>query len=257
MTRAFLRYPICRGPLDQSGSGSGHDTTWALAMLQLGVRELQYVLQHIVINKIIVSKKLVLVFSLHFSVALLVQNTTGITTATTMGAAGGNGPLAPHMRPCAPRQRFEWMGDNPLSLRIYCLGGLRVFMALKALLCSGNDASPQYWSVLRAIHTLNSRKNYICLLGGSSPIHSTHLRRAQGLMWGTRGPFLLAAAMVGYGCVGRCWPLEADVRSTYCRNSRNCLWKYFFYSYVDPTYSWHMTWQLKKEDLDLHTLLFR
>jgi hypothetical protein len=39
-------------------------------MLQLAVRELQYVLQHIVLNKINVSKKLVFVFLLHFSVAL-------------------------------------------------------------------------------------------------------------------------------------------------------------------------------------------
>ncbi len=54
MTRAFWRYPICRGPLDQSGSGSGHDTTQARAKLQLAIRELQYVLQHIVINEIIV-----------------------------------------------------------------------------------------------------------------------------------------------------------------------------------------------------------
>jgi hypothetical protein len=44
-------------------------------------------------------------------------------------------------------------------------------------------------------------------------------------MWGTRGPFLSAAAMVGYGCVGRCWPLEANVRLTYCRNSKNSLQK--------------------------------
>ncbi len=50
-----------------------------------------------------------------------------------MAAAGGNGPLAPHMRPCALRQRFEGMGDNTLSLQMYSLGGLRVFMALKAL----------------------------------------------------------------------------------------------------------------------------
>jgi hypothetical protein len=91
--------------LDQSGSGSGHDTTPARALLQLAVRELQYVLQHIVINKIIPSKKLVLVFSLHFSVALA-QNTTGITTATTMATAAKNGPLEPHMRPCTLRQRF-------------------------------------------------------------------------------------------------------------------------------------------------------
>ncbi len=123
LTRAFQRYPICRGPLDQSGFGSGHDTTGAWATLQLAVRELQYVLQHTVINKIIVSKKLVLVFSFLFSVALA-QNTTGVTTATTMAAAGGNGPLAPHMRPCAPRQRFEWMGDNSPSLQMFFGGGV-------------------------------------------------------------------------------------------------------------------------------------
>jgi hypothetical protein len=70
-------------------------------------------------------------------------------------------------------------------------------MALKLLLCSGNDALPQHWSVLRAMHTLNSPKNYIRLLGGLSPIHSMRQRRAQGLMWGARGPFLPAAAMVG------------------------------------------------------------
>ncbi len=136
-----------------------------------------------------------------FSVALA-QNTTGIATATTVAAAGGNGPLAPHMRPCAPRRRVEWMGDNPPSLWIYSLGGLRVFMALKALLCSGNNESPQHWSVLRAINTLSSPKNYIRSLRGLSPIHSTRWRGAQGLMWGTRGPFPPAAAMVGYGCVG-------------------------------------------------------
>ncbi len=88
-------------------------------------------------------------------------------------------------------------------------------MALKALLCSGNDESPQHWSVLRAINTLNSPKKYTRLLGGLLPIHSMHRCGAQGLMWGTSGPFPPAAAMVGYGCVGWCWPLEAYVRSTY------------------------------------------
>jgi hypothetical protein len=34
-------------------------------------------------------------------------------------------------------------------------------MPLKALLCSGNNALPQHWSVLRAMHTLNSLKNYL------------------------------------------------------------------------------------------------
>jgi hypothetical protein len=39
-------------------------------------------------------------------------------------------------------------------------------MALKGLLCSVNVELPQHWSVLRAIHTHNSPKNYIHLLGG-------------------------------------------------------------------------------------------
>ncbi len=149
-------------------------------------------------------------------------------------------------------------GWHPPELVDVFLGRWRVFMALKALLCSGDDALPQHWSVLRAIHTLNSRKIYIHFLGGLSPIHSTHLRRVQGLMWSTRGAFLPAAAMVGYGCVGQCWPLEAEVRSTYCRNSRNCLRKFFFLLLCRSLiYSWHLTRQLRKEDLNLHTLLFR
>jgi hypothetical protein len=106
MTRAFQRYLICQGPLDQSGLGSGHHTTWAWFTLQLAIRELEYVLQYIVIHTKIDYKQQVLVFLLKVSVALL-QNTTGVTTATTMAAASRNGPLAPHMRPCALRQCFE------------------------------------------------------------------------------------------------------------------------------------------------------
>ena len=75
-------------------------------------------------------------------------------------------------------------------------------MDLKVLLCSGNDELPQHQSVLRTILTLNSPKNYICLLGGLLPIHLMHQRGAKSLMWGARGPFLPAVAMVGYGCVG-------------------------------------------------------
>jgi hypothetical protein len=32
---------------------------------------------------------------------------------------------------------------------------------------------------------------------------------AKGLVWGARGPFLPAAAMVGYGCDG-CWRRTSD-----------------------------------------------
>ncbi len=116
------------------------------------------------------------------------------------------------------------------------LGGLRVCMALKALLCSGNDELPQHWSVLRAIHTLNSPKIYIRLLWGLSPIHRSRRCGVQGLMRCTKGPFLPAAVMVGFGCVGQCWPMEANVRSIYCRNSKNCL-RRFFISYVYPIHS--------------------
>jgi hypothetical protein len=80
-------------------------------MLQLVLHELQYVLQYVVIPKKNESKQLILLFLMQFSVALL-QNTTGVTTATTMANAGGNGPQAPHMRPCAPRRRFELIVYN-------------------------------------------------------------------------------------------------------------------------------------------------
>jgi hypothetical protein len=152
-------------------------------------------------NKLFGNKQLILVFLFPFSVALA-QHTTGVTTATTMATASTNGPLAPHMRPGAPRQRVEWMGDNSPSLRMYFGGGSRVFMDPKALLCSGDDELPQHRSVLGTINALNSPKSYIHLLGGLSPIHLTSQRGVKGLVWGARGPFPPAAAMVGYGCAG-------------------------------------------------------
>jgi hypothetical protein len=69
-------------------------------------------------------------------------------------------------------------------------------MAIKTLRCYGDSSSPEQRSALRAINTLNSPKKYIRLLGGLLPIHSMCQRRAQGLMWGARGPFLPAVAMV-------------------------------------------------------------
>jgi hypothetical protein len=151
------------------------------------------------------------VFLFLFSSALA-QNTTGVTTTKTMAAAGGNGPLVPHMRPCAPRQCFEWMDDNLLSMRMYFLGGVRVFMALEALLCSGNDESPQHRSVLRAIHTLNSPQNYICLFGGLSPIHLSVGMEPKALCGALGGHFRRRrpwSAMVVLFDVGR-WRLTSD-----------------------------------------------
>ncbi len=100
------------------------------------------------------------------------------------------------MRPCAPRQCVEWMGDNPPSKRIYFLGLLRVFMGLKTLKCCGDSSLPEQRRALRAINILNPPKEYICKLGGLSPIHSMRWGGVQGLVWGARGPFLPAVAMV-------------------------------------------------------------
>jgi hypothetical protein len=93
-------------------------------------------------------------------------------------------------------------GNLLSSFFIYFGEGLSVCIALKALVCSGDDASPQHLSVLKAIHTLNSPKNYIRLFGGLLTIHLMQWIEAQGLMWGTRGLFPLVAAMVCFGCVG-------------------------------------------------------
>jgi hypothetical protein len=69
-------------------------------------------------------------------------------------------------------------------------------MVPKTLRCCGESSLPEQRSALRSINTLNPPKRYICKLGGLSPIRSTHWRGAPGLMWGARGPFLPAAAMV-------------------------------------------------------------
>jgi hypothetical protein len=69
-------------------------------------------------------------------------------------------------------------------------------MALKTLQCFGNSSLPEQRSTLRAINNLNPPKKYIPKLGRLSSIYSKCWHGAQGLMWGTRGPFPPAAAMV-------------------------------------------------------------
>jgi hypothetical protein len=69
-------------------------------------------------------------------------------------------------------------------------------MALKTLQCCGDASLPEERSALRATHTLHSPQTYIRKLGGLFPSHLKHQRGVQGLMWGARGPFPLAVAMV-------------------------------------------------------------
>jgi hypothetical protein len=75
-------------------------------------------------------------------------------------------------------------------------GLLRVFMALITLQCCGNSSLPKQRSAFESHKHPHPPKKYIHKLRGLSPIYSMRWHRAQGLMWGTRGPYPLAAAMV-------------------------------------------------------------
>ncbi len=74
---------------------------------------------------------------------------------------------------------------------------MRVSMAFKVLLCSGDASLPEQRSILRAIHPFNPNKKHIRFLGGSSAINPTCRCRTQGVLWASRGLFLPAAAMAG------------------------------------------------------------
>ncbi len=103
-----------------------------LTTLQLAIWELQYVLQYNVMTIFFGNKQIILVFYFFFQQPQH-KKTIGVTTATTMAAASGNAPLAPHMRSSAQRRRVQWMGNNPQVCGCILGGGLRVFMALKVL----------------------------------------------------------------------------------------------------------------------------
>ncbi len=147
--RAFQWYPICQAPLDQSGSGSGLATiivTWIAICFTVYSNKCKYCLQTTDFS----------VFIAFFS--YLSTNTTGIATTTTVAAAGRKGPLAPHMRPCPPCWRIEWMGDNPPSKRVWFIGLLRVCTALKVLHCSGNERGD--WGAGRRCECIAALSNY-------------------------------------------------------------------------------------------------
>jgi hypothetical protein len=55
---------------------------------------------------------------------------------------------------------------------------------------------PYHWSILRAIDRLIAREKHIHLLGPLSPIDPTHMLPKLELMFGNRGPFLAAEAII-------------------------------------------------------------
>jgi hypothetical protein len=60
-------------------------------------------------------------------------------------------------------------GRQPPKQAVIILGGVRGCMAIKVLPCSGNDASPQHRSVLRAIHPLTPPKIITACSGDLPP----------------------------------------------------------------------------------------
>ncbi len=109
-------------------------------------------------------------------------------------------------------------------------------MALKTLRCCGDSSSPEQRSILRAINTLNPPKKYIRKLGRLSSIYSKRWRGAQGLMWGARGSFPPAAAMV----VSVVMPVVFCAKATENRNQNTkiswCLPKSLFKKIYCKTY---------------------
>jgi hypothetical protein len=97
---------------------------------------------------------------------------THTTTITTMANAGRNGPLTAPNEASSPTTRRRTDGRQPPEQAVInlILGGVRGCMAIKALLCSGDDASPQHRSVSRAIHPLNLQKVVCTCSGGCPPI---------------------------------------------------------------------------------------
>ncbi len=193
-------------------------------------------------------------FLLHFSAALA-QNTTGITTTTTMAAAGRNGPLVPHMRPCAPHRCFEWMGDNTPSLRIYFWGGWGCVWPSKRsfipamMLCHNIGV---FWGP----YTPSTAPKIIsaCLGGYPPSIQRIGMERkalcgALGSLFCWQRQWLAMVVLVDVDH----WRLTSDQPDV---GIVKIVHGSFFYSYVDPINSWHLTRQLKKEDLDLHTFAF-
>ncbi len=72
---------------------------------------------------------------------------TAVPSATTGNKTNPAMAIALHLH-------IRLIADNPPRKRVCFLFGLKGCMALKTLLCSGDDASPEQRSTLKAIDTL-------------------------------------------------------------------------------------------------------
>ena len=142
-------------------------------------------------------------------------------------------PNAPN-EASSPAKRRCTDGQQSPERAVILLGGVRGCMAIKALICSGNDASPQHLSVLRAIHPLTPPKVITTCLEGlppSSNDDSAGLNASCGTQGGhfrRRPPWLVMVEMVVVGC----WRLVVS---------------YFCNPCVDSIQSWHLTHKLIRQ----------
>ncbi len=90
---------------------------------------------------------------------------THTTTLTTMANRRKWLPNAPN-EASIPATTCCTDGKQPPEQVVIIWGGVRGCMVIKVLLCSGNDASPQHWSVLRAIYSLTPPKIITACSGG-------------------------------------------------------------------------------------------
>jgi hypothetical protein len=121
----------------------------------------------------------------------------------TMADAGGNGPLAPQMRPCAPHQRLCWIGEDPLlSKQKFIFEGWGGVSPQNTRMYCDNTSLPEQRSALRAIPPLTPHPPKIISTcwGGCRP---SVWRFVRGLM-PHLGRYDAISADSGPGCDGGC-----------------------------------------------------
>ena len=121
------------------------------------------------------------------------------TNTSTMAAAAGNGPLAPHELSKIPLHCIGLIGDDAPSKRIWFLPLVMNRSKAHKMLrwCSDDDmnlASPS--DCFGNLYRLVAGKMHIRLIGPSYPIDPAQRSKIYDNICGARGPFPVVPAMV-------------------------------------------------------------